>query len=88
MTLPNEDPLTEARRANARIDSHEDVCAERYKRIDETLKRLERAGEDRRNSIRGIYKQQWAIMGGIVVLLLAVVGYLLDRQIPPIAFPP
>jgi hypothetical protein len=80
MTLPNDTIDHEARAqaglANQRMDGHEALCAERYRVIAEALDRLEAAGEQRRDSIKGIYDRLSLERGALIVLLIGIVGYL------------
>jgi hypothetical protein len=64
------------------ISAHERVCVERYDSINDKLDGLTEAGNQRRESIRGIYGMLWVVAGTLVLILLAIVGYLLDRQFP------
>ena len=66
----------QAAQANQRIDAHEDLCAERYRVIAESLARLEASGEQRRQSIKDIYERLSVERAAIIVLLLGIVGFL------------
>lgn len=69
-----------ADKAHQRIAAHEDLCAERYRVIAASLARLETSGEQRRESIKGIYDRLSLERGALVLLLLGIVGYLFVKS--------
>lgn len=68
--------------ARAGLHAHEDLCAERYRRIDEALERIERAGEHRTESIRHLYREQRLWLVGVLLALAGIAGYLFTRAYP------
>ena len=47
------------------LTAHERVCAERYKHIDDTLRRIEA-------SVRGLYNRFWQVAMAVIAALVAV----------------
>ena len=52
-------------KASPDLSAHERVCAERYKHIDDTLRRIE-------NSVRGLYNRFWQVAMAVIAALAAV----------------
>jgi len=69
-----EDPV-----ARAGLRAHEDLCAERYRRLEEAMDRFEKSGDLREAKIDGINNLLRVIAGFIIVTLMGVCGYLIDR---------
>lgn len=68
--------------ARAALHAHEDLAAERYRRLEEAMARFEKSGDERETKIDGINNKLQVIAGSLILLLLGVVGYLIDRQLP------
>lgn len=68
---------------NERLNSHEDVCSERYKRIDEHLIESQRDRAAMWNEMKigfnGIYTRLWIAAGSLIGLLVVALAYFLDR---------
>ena len=77
MTPPAGDCEDEVARAEFR--AHEALCAERYRRIEESIQRFEKAGDDREAKIDGINNLLRVVAGFIIVTLMGVCGYLIDK---------
>lgn len=56
----------------ARLESHERVCAERWRACHETMGEI-------KGSIKGFQAQLWAAAGLVVVTLLGTVGFLFTK---------
>ena len=74
----------ELSRVEQRIDGHEDVCAERMKRIDERLASGDMARETMRVEMKsgfsGVYSRLWWAAGGIIALEGAAIAWFLIRH--------
>lgn len=81
------DAMRHAEAAVSQISAHERVCVERYESINNKLDDLREDSEQRRDSVRGIYGLLWAAVGALVLILLAIVGYLIDRNLPRLPLP-
>lgn len=68
--------------ARAALHAHEDLCAERYRRLEEAMSRLEKSGDSREAKIDGVVNTMKVIAGSLILLLLGVIGYLIDRLLP------
>lgn len=64
--------------AYARIDGHEELCAERYDRIHDTLSDLKESQKELRKGQEGHQRAAW----GIVMALIAWMGIQLWDGIP------
>lgn len=67
------DPLELAQEALHKVDTHEAVCAERYKQIHMMLNTIDGKLADSRADIKGLYSRWWAVAGATVALLVAVI---------------
>jgi len=77
-------------RVEARIDGHENVCAERMKRIDDRLSAGDRTREamrhemregfsDIKDSLRLVWGRIWWAAGGVISALVAVIAFLANK---------
>lgn len=57
--------MGDARDPNARIDTHEAVCAERYALIHDTLNNI-------KSDVKGLYGRFWAIAVSTIGLLVSI----------------
>ncbi len=70
-------PITRVDLVEQRIDSHEEVCAERYREIDKKIDKLEGRFEDSvyeiKNDIKSlVVKCATAVMGGMFGIIMAI----------------
>ena len=65
-----------ARSAEARIEKHEAVCAERYENINTTLAELK---SKIASSTAGLWNRIWIATGALIILLLGVIGWLINK---------
>lgn len=69
--------MMKATEALNRIDSHEDICALRYKSIDESTSRIEVAiaamVKKQQADTTGIYSRFWFIAAGLFSCMFAVI---------------
>lgn len=72
MSEPDYEARTMARQAIAKIEAHEDVCAVRWKSAHSMMTEVKAAQKMQT-------MQMWAAQSFVVVLLLAIVGWLLPR---------
>jgi len=63
-----------ARKVEMRVDGHEDICAERYKRLEENISNVKSETGDIKKILA------WAGTTGFAVIL-AVLGFLLKLQV-------
>ena len=68
----DQDARDMANRALAKINSHEDVCGERWRAANSQLQEV-------KNAIHWNTAQMWAAQGFVIVLLLSMVGWLITR---------
>ena len=73
----------ELARVEQRIDGHEDVCAERMKRIDERLASGDLARETMRLEMKsgfsGVYARLWWAAGSVIALEGAAIAWFLVK---------
>lgn len=69
-----------ATKVEAKLESHEDICALRYLGIEKALGELKAtaatAALDFKAATSGIYKRLWLGVGGLVAVLLGLVAWL------------
>lgn len=65
--------LEMATQALTRIESHEQVCAERWKNVHSVLLGL-------KGSVDGLYSRWWIVSGSLIIVLIGIVGFLLARH--------
>lgn len=69
------------RRLDGRISGHEDVCAERMKRIDDRMQSSDQAREamrvEMKNGFSGVYTRLWWAAAAIMAIQTGALGYLL-----------
>lgn len=74
-------PRSVAQEALARIEAHEEVCAERMKRIDETLAGI-------KATLEGHEKIAWSLVGALGLLAIGLIGFLFMAVYGPHTVPP
>lgn len=66
-----------------RLDGHEDLCAERYRRLDDHMAedRRQRAAlwNEMRAGFNGIYARLWMAAGSLIGVLVVALGYFLVK---------
>ena len=75
-TFVDQDARDMARSADSRIATHEEVCAERYKNINETLAELKARIT---SSTSGLWNRIWLATGALIIILFGIIGWLVDR---------
>lgn len=75
----NSEALEMASKAAADITKHEDMCSERYERINSTIARVENALSNGMTRLHGrLDKILWAIIIGLGALALALFGFVIQ----------
>lgn len=64
---------TNAQAALVRLDAHEKHCTERWQVVVSLM-------NDVKRGVEGLYRRWWGVVGSVVVLLLAIIGYFLAKH--------
>lgn len=65
--------MTDERDPNARIDTHEAVCAERYNNIFQFMSDIKEDLAENKSDIKGLYSRFWTIAAATVGVLITVI---------------
>ena len=71
-----------AQAAMAKIEAHEDVCAQRWREAHNTMGRVETALEKLSKAISGLYNRMWLAAVGVIGALIGLVYFLAERAVP------